>query len=384
VVGFSLLSVIADPRRASTVNHPPSLNLLNFSTFGNGMTQRSKTVPYKNICDAVFKTELLPAVYRWISGLSHEGRVRFHAIFPILAKDEESEAGQTRNWVCDRLQPSKYTMPEWNTFAPVTDSPRRQITTETMRRRPTTSHLAYGAFDAEQSRCAQAVPTRTRRDEQSQINLAERSAQYMEQWAERALNTTYRHDYGHCGFDRTVRNRTAEQTVVVYSKNVLNAAAARRAERYIDRDPAWTRSFREMCRSFRGAIEATAYQEAHTAVKSAPGERPAHPRWRDPEPVSRGLPRPAESYWSTTSRRDLQPLQRAEDTVGYDDQHRARYSKPFDQHPMTDKPSTTFRRDFKDHMANKEEEPWYWRDIAVRIPKGTAPAGVILGDGPQS
>jgi hypothetical protein len=205
----------------------------------------------------------------------------------------------------------------------------------------------------------------------------------MESWNNRVMNTTYRHDYCHSGFDSTLRNQTLDQTVIVYSKNTLSPEAAERAKLHIDKDPIWTRNFRELCRSLHDAVEATAYREGYTPIKEAPGERFTHPRWIDPVPVSVGLPKPAEAYWASTYRHDFYPLTKIRDTAPYDDQHRARYSKPFDNHPITEKTTTIFRTDFVDHMANKEEQPDYWTDMTVRIPPGTAPVGNIEGAGPR-
>jgi hypothetical protein len=343
-----------------------------------------KPIPYKSICDAVFKKELLPAVYRWISNLSPEELARFKTVFPVLASDEALRPSKTSKRFPNRLQPSRYTMPEWN-ILPEVDPPRAATNTiESWLARPTTSHTTYGTFTEEQGRVARAVPTRTRQDEKSTWMATTRSPKYMASWADRNMNTTYQHDYCHSGFARTLRDQTRDQTVIVYSKATLGPEASIRACEYIDVDPVWTRDFREMCRSLRDAIEATAYREAHTTMKSANGLRFTHPRWTDPVPVSVGLARSAEQYWSTTHRRDFIPLVKTQDTTGYDDQHRARYSKPFDNHPMTDKPTTVFMAEFVDHMKNKDDQPLYWTDMVVRIPPGTAPVGEILGKGSLS
>jgi hypothetical protein len=344
---------------------------------------QSTPIPFKDVCDAVFKADLLPAVYRWISNLSPEELARFKTVFPILARDETERAATATKRQLGRLQPSRYTMPEWNVLPPVEPQVSRPHTMESWLRRPTTSHMTYGAFDEGQMRAGRAVPTRTRADEKSTWMTTTRSAQYMASWADRNMNTTYHHDYCHTGFGRTLRDQTRGQTVTVYSKATLNDEAAARAADYIDVDPVWTRNFREMCRSLRDAVEATAYREGYTPIKRATGPHYTHPRWVDPVLVSVGLPRSAESYWSATHRRDYLPLARAQDTVGYDDQHRSRYSRPFDTHPLTEKLSTTFTANFLDHMKNKDDQPEYWTDMVVRIPPGTAPVGDILGAGPH-
>jgi hypothetical protein len=346
------------------------------------MKRAKKTTPFKAVCDAVFKPELLPAVYRWVSALSHEEIVRFSTVFPILASDGREIPDPPAKKVGMLMQASRYTIPEWGCFG--SEATPRDIVPEmeSMLRRPTTSHLAYGAFNQQQMRNAVPPPTGSRASERSQIIPDHRSEQALQMWSDRRLNTTYRHDMCHSGFERTVRDQTADQTVTIYSKNTLNAAAAERASRYVDRDPVWTRNFREMCRLLSDAITATDYREAFTEVKEATGERHKHPRWRDPEPVSVGLPKPAEQYWGTTHRTDHPQLRRERENPPYDDQHRARYKRPFDVHARTEKPTTTVRDEFRDHIANRNEQPEYWRDMIVRVPPGSAPAGNIAGDGP--
>jgi hypothetical protein len=69
-----------------------------------------RPVPHKAICDAVFKPELLPAVYRWVANLSPQEFVRFATVFPPLAR--ESSASASPRALPVRLQASRYTMPE--------------------------------------------------------------------------------------------------------------------------------------------------------------------------------------------------------------------------------------------------------------------------------
>jgi hypothetical protein len=129
------------------------------------------------------------------------------------------------------------------------------------------------------------------------------------------------------------------------------------------------------------AITATDYREGYTEKKKSKGERFTHPRWRDPEYVSTGLAQPPEASWASTQR-DYGPLKKTKETVPYDNQHRARFSKPFSVHPQVEKQTTSFRSDFKDHIACKDDQPEYWKDMVVRIPPGSAVAGNIRGNGP--
>jgi hypothetical protein len=50
---------------------------------------------------------------------------------------------------------------------------------------------------------------------------------------------------------------------------------------------------------------------------------------------------------------------------------------------MREKITTTFRTEFLDHMASKDDHPDYWTDMVVRIPPGSAVAGNIEGAGPR-
>ena len=70
------------------------------------------TIPYKDICDKVFKSELLPAVYRWISALSKEELARFNLVFPRLVCDDASDRPMTRTVRQYKPLASKYTMPD--------------------------------------------------------------------------------------------------------------------------------------------------------------------------------------------------------------------------------------------------------------------------------
>jgi hypothetical protein len=320
----------------------------------------------------------IPAVYRWVSGLSHEQLARFATVFPILANDDRNIPSTTTKKTGMLLQASRSTMPEWGCFGTETvTSAREPVGIEASLRRATSSHLVYGAFEERQMREAIPVLTHTRRTEKSQINQPERSAEYMEKWSERQLNTTYRHDYCHCGFDRTVRDQNVDQTVVVYSKNTLNDNAAARAAHYVDRDPVWTRNFREMCRMLSDAITATDYREGFTEVKKAKGERFTHPRWGDPEYVSTGLEKPPEASWASTQR-DYGPLRKTKETVPYDDQHRARYSKPFSVNSKIEKQTTTVRADFKDHIACRDDNLNIGRISSCGYPQGQHLLEIVL------
>ncbi|OHT04022.1 hypothetical protein TRFO_28563 [Tritrichomonas foetus] len=339
------------------------------------------SVPYIHICEAVFKPELRPAYIRWISHLSPEELQRFHAVFPRLAKDKTKDRPTTRDIRANKLMASKYTMPEWNILG-VKDAIRnREQKNEDPLSRPTTQHLTHGNFDYDQMRTARAIPTRTRQNDVSQINATERSKAYMERWAEKMMNTTYRHDICHSGYTRTIHDETIDQTVLVYSKGVLTPEATERAKKFIDVDMQWTRAFREMCRSLADSIDATAYRNNFTTIKKANGERFTHPKWTDPIPVSRGLKKPAEAYWETTHRSDFKKSERPDETYQVEDLHRACYSCPFDHHVKVDKLSTTFIDDFLDHMAHKDDQPLYWEDMKVRIPPGSGVVGNVLGDG---
>jgi hypothetical protein len=347
------------------------------------MSTARMVIPYQNICDVIFKSELRPAVYRWISGLSPEELARFRSVFTRIANDIKTKAGPTTKEKHYRLQPSKYTMPEWQLFPPADPPVERDLSTDGLLRRPTTSNLTYGAFNQDQMRTARAIPTRTRADEASQINQTEKCEAYMAEWAPKMMNTTYRHDICHSNYKQTVQQQDLDQTVLVYSKNTLTPEASEKAKAYVDKDPVWTRNFRELCRSLNDAIDATAYRAGFTTLKTAPGERFTHPKWSDPPYVSHGLKKPAEAYWMPTYHTDFVDPGRLPDSYTKDDQHRARYSNPFDFHPKTEKQTTTFRAEFVDHMASKDDHPEYWTDMVVRIPPGTAVVGNCQGHGPR-
>ena len=347
----------------------------------------NKNIPYKNICDTVFKPDLHPAAYRWVSGLSNEELQRFNYVFPRLCVDNYSTVRNTGRLTENKLMASRYTMPEWKLYvndeikkgAPVERASAPSA--EDLLRRATSSHLTYGNFDPEEARLAKAIPTRTRASDQSQINAAERSKEYMERWADKMMNTTYRHDICHSSYTRTLHNETSDQTVLIYSKGVLTKAAMEKAEQWVDKDLQWTRDFREMCRSFHDSIDATAYRNNFTTLKRVYGERFTHPKWTDPVPVTRGLKKAPEAYWETTMRGDIKPSERTDETFRAANLHRANYRCPFDQYPMYEKMTTLNRDDLVDHMKNKDDQPEYWVDMVVRIPPGSGVVGNVLGDG---
>lgn len=346
------------------------------------MSNNKKSVPYADICAAVFKPELKPAYTRWITNLSPEELQRFYAVFSRIAKDQAKERPTSRNISTNKLMASKYTMPEWNVLKvrEVVQNQKKKEEEDPLSM-PTTQHLNIGNFDYDQMKAARAIPTRTRQNDQTQINASERSKDYMERWNEKMLNTTYRHDICHSGYQRTVHNKTLDQTILIYSKNVLTKEAAERSKKYVDIDLEWTRSFREMCRSLQDSIDATDYRNNFTSLKKMNKERFAHPKWSDPVPVSRGLPKSAESYWETTHNSDFKKSKRTDETYSVIDQHRACYKCPFDHHITVDKQSTTFRDDFTDHVAHKDDQPLYWTDMRVRIPPGSGVVGDVIGDG---
>lgn len=342
---------------------------------------KSRTIPYENICKAVFKADLQPAYTRWISNLSQEELAKFHAVFKRLQKDNTKQRSTTRSICTNQIVASNYTMPEWNILHVKDVVKNREEKVEDPLARPTTSHLTYGNYGYDEMKTARAIPTRTRANDQTQINKSERSKDYMERWNDKMMNTTYRHDICHSGYQRTIHNNTVDQTILIYSKNVLTPEAAERAKQYVDIDLEWTRAFREMCRSLADSIDATAYRNNFTTIKKVNDERFAHPKWSDPVPVSRGLKKSAEAYWETTYNGTYKKTQRTDETYSVIDQHRACYRCPFDQHIQTEKHSTSFRDDFTDHMAHKEDQPLYWEDMRVRIPPGSGVVGNVLGDG---
>lgn len=340
---------------------------------------RSKTVPYQDICDAVFKKDMLPAVYRWMSGLSPEQLARFNNVFPCLAKDGVAQTTTTTVKSTNRLQSSRYTMPEWQTFTGERPVVKDEKSVESMLARATSSHLTYGAFDDEQMRAARATPTRTRDNDRSQINSTERNPEYMERWADKMMNTSYRADICHSGYNRTIKNQTADQTVIVYSRGTLNEAASERAKNFVDKDPIWTRAFRELCRSLTESLDATCYRNDYTTIKRATGERFVHPKWSDPIPKTTGMTKAAETYWMSANTSAYAPPKKSDETFKAADQHRACYSRPFDLYPMTDKTTSSFRDDFVDHVKNKDDQPLYWSDMRVKMPEGSGVVGNIVG-----
>ena len=280
------------------------------------------------------------------------------------------------------LVASKYTMPEWEILnVRKVAATKREVPKEDPLRRPTTQHLNIGNFSEEEALSARAIPTRTRQNDISQINAIERSKEYMERWTEKVMNTTYRHDYCHTGYGRTIHNETLDQTVLVYSKGVLTNEVAEKAKEFIDVDPAWTRAFREMCRSLADSIDATDYRYNFTELRKVNDERFTHPRWVDPVPVSKGMKKPAEAYWETTYDGTYKKSERPDETFKAANLHRANYACPFDRHPSVDKQSTTFRDDFVDHVAHKDDQPLYWEDMTVRCPPGSGVVGTVVGDG---
>ena len=341
------------------------------------------TIPYKDLCDKIFKSELLPAVYRWISALSKEELARFNLVFPRLVCDDASDRPMTRTVRQYKPLASKYTMPDWNAFEKPEPEEKDPLSVESLLKTPTTSHLAYGAFDAEQMRQARAIPTRTRDNDKSQINATERSAAYMERWGERMMNTTYREELCHSTYRRTVKNETDKEKIIVYSKGTLNQKASERAAKWADKEPVWTRAFREMCKSLADSINSTCYRKDYTTLKKAETSRFLHPKWRDPEPVTRGMKKPAEAYWESTQRGAFIPSKRTDETFKAADLHRANYSRPFDIVPIEDKWTTSMRDDYLDHIKNKDDQPHYWKDMVVRMPPGSGPVGNVLGNGPR-
>lgn len=337
------------------------------------------SIPYKEICDAVFKKDILPAVYRWISSLSPEQLQRFSDTFPCLAQDNCEGTITRTHHVENKLQSSRYTMPEWQTFGTCKPIPVDEKSIESMLARATSSNLTYGAFDDEQMRAAKAVPTRTRDSDKSQINSTERSESYMTRWAARMMNTSYRSDICHSGYKRTVKDVTVDQTVTVYSKATLNEAAAARAKNIIDKDALWTRTFRELCRSLADSIDGTCYRNSYTTIKKATGARCVHPRWSDPLPATTGTTKAPESLWQTSMRGHFAPPVKTEETFKVADQHHACYKRPFDLYPMTDKITSGFRDDFVDHVKNKDDQPEYWVDMRVKMPAGSGVVGNVIG-----
>lgn len=339
----------------------------------------AKSIPYKEICDAVFKTEILPATYRWISSLSPEQLQRFGDVFPCLAKDGGDGTITRTHHAENKLQSSRYTMPEWQAFSVSKPVQVDEKSVESLLARATSSNLAYGAFDEGQMRACRAVPARTRDSDKSQINSTERSESYMTRWSSRMMNSSYRADICHTGYKRTVKDVTPDQTVTVYSKATLNEAASERAKNFIDKDPLWTRTFRELCRNLSESIDGTCYRNSFTTIKKATGERCVHPRWSDPLPATTGTKKSPESLWQTSMRGHFAAPTRTEETFKVADQHHACYKRPFDLYPMTDKVTSSFRDDFVDHVKNKDDQPEYWTDMRVKMPAGSGVVGSVIG-----
>lgn len=344
---------------------------------------KSPSSTHKNIADAVFKKELLPAAYRWISSLQPEKLELFQEVFSRLTTDSQSSPQMTTRSLSQRKAvASRYTMPEWNRM-PIEEAKaaERAAGNPDPLSRPSTYAIDFIRYDQDQTEVARGRPTRTRDNDKSQINSAEQSPTYLKRWAERQLNTTYREEVCRSTFDSPIGGRSVRQQIVVYSKGVLNTAAEGRAEAYVN-DTTWTRPFREMCRDLKDSINSTAYRADFTSLKTSNQERFAHPKWSDPVPVSRGMAQSPESTWCSEEHRTYTRLKREADRYTAVDQHRAAYSKPFDQHAITEKTTTTtFRSDFTDHMADRDDHPMYFEDMRVRIPPGTGPAGKIVGDG---
>ena len=346
----------------------------------------NKIPPYKNIIDSVFKEDYIPAAYRWVNAMQPETLQLFKNVFDRLSRDLNDQPDLEKKTQKSQLMASRYTIPEWK-IMPINEVPKDtedQDSIETLLKKPTESNLTYTRFTKEQSRVCRGVPTRTRDSDKSQINATENSPAYISRWAARNMKTSYMNDVCRSEFNATLQNKTIQQTVIVYSKGVLSDSAAKRAEKYIDVEPVWTRQFRELCRNLQQSADSTMYRSGFTVVKKPPpGERFVCPKWRDPEPhVTEGKKRPAESFWGSEMKTEYKPLVKPEETFKSDDQHRARYSCPFDHHAITESVFTTsMRDDFPDHLAAKEEHPLYFEDMKVTMPSGTAAVGEIVGVG---
>lgn len=340
------------------------------------------TAPHKDIIDVVFRPDILPAAYRWVNSMQPETVKLFVKVFKRLASDIQKNKDIKKNVEKITLQKSKYTMPEWSLLpiGQTPDAPPPGV--DDLLKRPTCTNIAHTEFTQEQRDVARAVPIRTRDSDKSQINATENSPVYLERWARRNLNTTYNADIGKGTLVSSVKENSIRETVKVYSKGVLSEIAMQRAEAYVDKDPVWTRSMRELCRSLISNADSTAYRAGFTIVKKLPtGERFAHPKWSDPKPVLGTTTRAAESFWESEMNRSYVPLKTLEETFKVADQHRARYECPFDFHALTEKNTSTIRADFPDHMASKDEHPLYFDDMKVTIPPGTASVGEIVGKG---
>lgn len=342
--------------------------------------------PHKNIIDAVFKQDYQPAAYRWVSAMQPETLTLFESVFKRLSVDMEDPGDNEKQQQKSQLMASRYTIPEWK-IMPIADVPKdsgEEESVDSLLRKPTESNLTYTKFTPEQSRVCRAVPTRTRDSDKSQINATENSPAYISRWAARNMKTSYMNDICKSDFGSTIQNKTVQQTVLVYSKGVLSDAAAKRAEKYVDVEPVWTRNFRELCRSLHNSSDSTAYRTGYTVVKKPPpGERFVCPKWSDPKPmVTRGEKKSAESFWQTEMKAEYHQLKKPEETFKAASQHKACYSCPFDHHALTEVgQTTTMRAEFPDHMANKDDHPMYFDDMKVTIPPGTAAVGEVIGTG---
>jgi hypothetical protein len=336
---------------------------------------QEKEIPHREVCDRVFRKDLLPAVYRWVSALSPAGLTRFERVFPRIARAIVDPSSIST----DNSTTSSYSsMPEWSLFqgsAP----PSVDLSPETLLSRPTSSHLTYGAFSADQMRACRGVPTRTRENDRSQIHTAERCGANMERWTERAMNTTYRKDICHAPVEGGVKNCTEEQMAIVYSRGTLSEEAVSAVAPMIGRDGGWTREFRELCRALAEAADATDYRAGFTGVKVAPPATHTRQKWTDPVPVSHGLARAAETFWQTSNRADFVPVTRPVESYRPADQRKAEMETPFDRHPGAEKMISATREAFRDHTAERDDHPEYYSDARVRIGGASAVAGRVTG-----
>ena len=338
-------------------------------------------VPHKAIIDIVFRSDYHSAAYRWVSSMQPENLSLFESVFKRLTTDHDDFLGDLGNKVTiNKLQASRYTIPEWRNFPIKEAQMKEEAKTKDLLAKPSTTNLTYIDFTEEQRKVCRATPARTRDNDKSQINSTEQNPAYIEKWAERNMKTSYANDICSSTFKRTVKDRTITQTVLVYSKGVLSEDAARRAEKYADVCANWTRFFREMCKSLMQSNDSTAYRSGFTVVKPVSVERFVHPKLTDPAPVlSRGVLKPAESFWESEQKHSYVPMKKQEETFKAGNQHKARYSCPFDHHALTEKPTSHIRSDFQDHMATKDDHPLYFDDMKVVIPPGTAVIGNIIG-----
>ena len=339
---------------------------------------KSKAVPYKEIIDVVFKTKLLPAAYRWVSALPPEDLIKFKNTFEKLTRDEIDTQPTLKPEKKAPLPASRYTIPEWRLFQIQPEDTNKE---EDLLACPTSSHLTYGAYSTEQALAARAHPSRTRANDRSQINAVAESPEYLKRWSEKNMTTTYMNDTCHSQFHSTINNETPEQKIAVASKGTFTPIAEKRAIKYLESDPVWTRQMREFCRALVASSDATAYRQGFTEVKKIDShERIGIPKWRDPEPVvSNGVHKTPETFWQTSQQRSYGRPEKITETFKVTDQHHACYSRPFDLYPMAETMQTSNRVDFVDHMGNKDEHPEYFKDMRVRIPPGSAVVGDVLG-----